>query len=294
MTAPVPAPITARRSVARTLAMVALVVVAAVVEMLPAPAIVRSVFAFPVLVLVTGHSLTRLVLDGWRPEHSTGPDRAGGDLDGLLRVVLPVLLGVLSLLAAVLALSAFGIAIGTRSAAVVVGGVGVGLSVLALPSRTRSGAGPGRVGLGRISLPGTTVVLAATVVMGVALIGAVTLRPVPVLPYAQISLDDPGVVAGSPLSAAPGASVPVHWVLRGYGGPLSLDPSVDVTVAGRPVPVTSVDAVGDAPAADGADVQRGAVRFAAPVATGLYDLRVRVGTNTPAPSVLVLRLRVGA
>jgi hypothetical protein len=286
------------RAVARlagTLALAAAVCAATALVVVPYPAPLQTVVAFPVLVLVAGHHGARLVLGHPQPTEVHADDDTG--VDGLLRTVLPVLLGMLSLMAVVLLLDVSGIPITTRNVAMGTGLVALVLLVIArwtapwsAKPTTRSPARPVRGAARRAVGP-----VVAVLVLSAAVAGAVALRRVPVERYAQLALDEPDVVAGRQVSAPIGAPVTLRWTLRGYGSPLpDTAPAVDVTVGEGPAMGVRAD-IGQAEPGTAPGVtteRRAAVTFTAPAATGLYDVRITVDSN---PSLLlVVGLKVTA
>lgn len=281
-------PSTAARP-AGTLVPAVAVCAATALAVLPSPVLLRSFVVFPVLVLVAGHHAARLVLGH--------PARDEEGVDGLLRTVLPVLLGTLALLAVVLLLGVSGIPIATTAVAVGTGSVAL---VLLLAARWRAprSAGttsgpPGRSVRGAARRAVRTAV--AVLVLSAAVAGAVALRPVPVERYTQLALAEPDAVAGRQLSAVTRTPVTLRWTLRGYGSSLSdAGPAVDVTVGqvpalgvraevGRVEPGTAPGVVAE---------RRGTVTFTAPAAPGRYDVRVTVHTDSPL--LLVVGLKVTA
>ncbi|GAA1299033.1 hypothetical protein [Saccharothrix xinjiangensis] len=273
---------------AATLALTVAVCAATALAAVPSPVPLRSLVAFPVLVLVAGHHGTALVL-GHRARRGAGAEDDPG-VDGLLRVVLPVLLGMLSLLAVVLLLGLSGIPISTASVA-----VGAGSAALALLLIARWGAAlPGApVWASRGAARRTAGVVVSVLVLCAAVAGAVALRPTPVERYTQLALDEPDVVAGRWLSAPSGAPVTLRWTLRGHGSALpDAEPAVGVTIGGAPASGVRVEAGRVEPGTGPGVVaeRRGAVTFTAPAAAGDYRVRVTVGPDTS--SLLVVGLRV--
>lgn len=270
-----------------TLVLAAAVCAATALAVLPSPVLLRSFVAFPVLVIVAGHHGARLVLGH--------PARDKEGVDGLLRTVLPVLLGTLGLMAVVLLLGVSGIPITTTGVAVGTGSVALVLLLAARwrvprPAGTTSGSLARSV---RVAARRAVPTAAAVLVLSAAVAGAVALRPVPVERYTQLALDEPDVVAGRQLSAGTGTPVTLRWTLRGYGSSLSdAGPAVDVTVGqvpavgvraevGRVEPGTAPGVVAE---------RRGTVTFTAPATPGRYDVRVTVDTDTSL--LLVVGLKV--
>jgi len=266
-----------------TLALAAAVCAATASAVVPSPVLLRSLVAFPVLVLVAGYQGTTLVLG----HPGRGTARAAGDtgVDGLLRTVLPVLLGLLSLMAVVLVLGASGIPIATTSVAV---GTGSAALILLLSSRwaaprsawraTGSVARSVRGAARRAVRP-----VVAVLVVVAAVAAAVALRPEPVERYTQLALDEPDAVAGRPLSAVKGSPVTLRWTLRGYGSSLpATGPAVRVMVGQVPASRVRADVgpveLGAAPGV--VAERRGTVTFAAPAGVGCYDVRITVGSDT--------------
>lgn len=278
-----------------TVVLAALVIVAAGVALLPVPVALRSLFVLPVLVLVAGHSVTRLVL-------------GGHPADGILRAVAPLLFGVLSLLVSVLLLAALGLSIDTASIALGADAVTLLLLLAArgptlLPHVEPEQSGYERVAwVGRATLRRAAGVVIAALVLAAAVAGAVALRPVPVESYTQLALTEPTVLAGRPLAARPGGPVTIRWTLRSYGFALT-DPRPDeqVTIGGVPVgqlfpaALPPVPDTGNGPRSDAVSRQDGSVGFTAPNNAGLYDVRITVTSAddpTGQPSLLVVTMEV--
>ncbi len=257
-----------------TVALAVAVVVSTVLALLPVPVVVRSVVVFPVLVIVAGFAAARLVLG-----------RDSGNGQGLVRVVLPGLLGMVSLLVVVLLLAVFRIPLGTPGVAV---GAGVAALVLLLIARGPGSEGsPVQVGavLRRLAGPGI-----AVLVLAGAVAGAVGFRPVDTPRYVQLALAG----SGEPVMARTNSQVSLRWVLRGYGAGLpSAPPVVGVRVGGAPAArLTSTVGAIETHAGQGfVDERSGAVSFAAPSKAGLYDVRVNIGTGSSAELVVQLEVR---
>lgn len=272
---------------AATLALVVAVCAATALAAVPSPIALRSFVAFSLLVLVAGYHGTTLVL-GHPARAEVGADGDTG-VGGLLRVVLPVLLGMLSLMAVASLLGLSGIPISTGSVAVGTGSTALVLLVIARWGAPRPGA-PGWAA--RRAARRAVRVAVAVLVLSAAVAGAVGLRPTPVERYAQLALDEPDVVAGRQLSARSGAPVTLRWTLRGYGSALpDAEPAVGVTIGGAPASGVRADVGPVEPGTEPGVVaeRRGAVTFAAPVAEGHYDVRVTVGSGTPLLLVVGLR-----
>lgn len=281
----------------------------------PAPTVLRALVVVPVLVGVAGSAAARLVL---------GPpgddDEAGAD--GLLRATLPIVLGIVALLGAVLIVGAAGVPVATPGIAVVAGAMALVLLLAArwrtLPPRWlaeisalwagqwREPAHPpeapvtsAAVRFRPVALPGlralraAATVTGAVLVLGAAVAGAIALQPAPVERYTQIALVGAPAVSGTPLTAPPGGVVAVDFSLSGYGGPLATaQPQVDIAVGGAPArsPVVITTPPVAAAADTGAvDVQSSSVKFLAPTNEGLYTVRITAG---PSQSVLVATLKV--
>jgi hypothetical protein len=276
-----------------TLPLAAVVCAATALAVAPSPVLLRSFVAVPVLVLVAGHHGATLVL-GHPPRCKASAD-GDTDLDGLLRTVLPVLLGMLSLMTVVLLLGVSGIPIATTSVAVGTGSVALVLLLIArwrVPRSARMASGSlGRSvrGAARRAVRPAVAVL----VLSAAVAGAVALRPVPVERYTQLALDEPDAVAGRQLSALIGTPVTLRWTLRGYGSSLpDTGPAVDVTVGQVPALGlrTDVGRVEPGTAPGVVAERRGTVTFTAPATAGLYDVRVTIRSDTPL--LLVVGLKV--
>ncbi|WNV85107.1 hypothetical protein [Umezawaea sp. Da 62-37] len=270
-----------------TVVLGAAVVGATALVLLDAPAVLRSVVALPVLVLVAGVSATGLLFGRGAPAGDTS------DVDPVLRLVLPVLFGLLSPLAVVLVLAVIGAPIGTAGVA-----VGTGTTALLLLGADRWSAPHAedaprvraRAAVRRAAGP----VLAAAV-LAAAVAGAAAMLPTRVESYAQFAFEEPGLVAGRPVVVQPGARVVLRWSLRGYGSALpAAEPPITVTVGGTPA--ADVDAVvgtREPGTAQGVvDARHGTVAFTAPPSGGLHDVVVVVGDG-PAASELTMRLAVG-
>ncbi|MEC3982636.1 hypothetical protein [Amycolatopsis sp. H20-H5] len=287
MTAPATRAVAAPRTV--TLALVAAVVVATALVLLSAPVVLRSVVAFPVLALIAGHSATGLLFGDGKADDSA-------ETEPVLRLVLPVLFGLLSLLVVVLLLAVLRIPIATTGVAA---GTGVAALLLLLADRRTTlltaatpVPAPRAPQLGVLARRAAGPAL-AIVVVAAAAAGAVALRPAPEQQYAQLAFDEPGVVTGQPLSARPGERVVLRWMVSGYGSALpAAEPAVAVRVGGKPASgVSAVVGAREAGTARGVvDDRRGMVTFTAPSATGLYDVEVVVGSDTA--STLTVRLAV--
>jgi hypothetical protein len=291
MTAQATRPVAGSRAV--TLALIVAVLAATALALVPSPVLVRSFVVFPVLVLVAGYCAARLVLGHREPGEGSADGVA--ELDGLLRAVLPVLLGMLSLTAVVLLLAVSGVPITTTSVAV---GAGSAALVLLLITRWRTLQSTGVVS-GSLSRSAREAArraawpAVAALVLAAAVTGAVALRPVPSARYTQLALAEPDVVAGKALSAPVGMPVTLRWTLRGYGSALpDAEPVVDVTVGRAPAAGVRVDLgrVGPGEAPGVVAERHGTVTFAAPTVAGRYDVRVTVGPDSPL--VLVVGLEV--
>ena len=249
-----------------TIALAAAVVCAVASVLVDAPTPLRALVAFPVLVLVAGHSAGTLV-SGRRAVPTE------------LRAALPVLLGMVVLLAVVLLIAVLGVPIAAGGVAIGAGAAALALLVIArwrtLVTRT---AEPPAWTVGAVARRWGGPV-AAVLVLSAATAVAVALRPVPVERYTQLALDEPAVIAGEPWSAPARSPVTLRWTQRGYGAGLpDAAPDVRVEVAGRPAVDVRADVGSVLP---GPPAQRyGAVRFTAPAAAGRYEVRVTVGADT--------------
>ena len=257
-----------------TVALAAAVVGATVLGLLPVPVIVRSFVVFPVLVVVAGWSVSRLVVG-----RSVG--------ESVLRASLPGLSGLLFLLVVVLLLAVVGVPVGTAEVVVGAGVAALGLVVAARwGTLLEPGGSPVRVVVGVRRLAGPVV---GVVVVVAAVAGAVAMRPVVVERYAQVALATPGV--GEPLSAQENGRVRLGWVLRGFGvGLPGSPPVVGVVVGGAPA-AQVVSRVGGLESGGGqgfVDERTGSVSFVAPGKAGLYEVRVDVGGSAD----LVVQLEV--
>lgn len=280
-----------------TLGLVVLVVGAIGLAVAPVPVPVRLVIVLPGLVLVAGSSAAGLVLG-----RRHGTDLTDGRPDGVLRVLLTVLLGLLSLLVSALLCPVLGLPISPQAVPVVTAAVTLTLLVLARWRTVLPGRGTvGELGTlpGWLSLRNGLGVAAAVLVLAAAVAGAVAMQPTTVERYTQISLDDPRVLRGDLLTVRPGADVALKWTMHSYG--LSLTdpgPTVEVTIGG--VPARGVTGQPSAPVPDHGGtgmISRfdGTVHFTAPAHEGLYTARITVtprGTPVSDPSVLVVTMRV--
>jgi hypothetical protein len=274
-----------------TLTLAGAVIAATALALLPSPVVLRALVVFPVLVLIAGRSAVELMLDNRKPVTSSAEEPA--EPEPILRAVLPVLLGMLSLLAVVLLLAALGIPIDTVGVAAGTGLVALVLLVIARwrtlvsPSAAAEPWSAGRV-VRRVAGPAI-----AAVVLAGAVAGAVALRPVPVEQYSQLALDEPGVVAGQQLSTKAGTPVALPWTLRGYGSALSdTAPAVHVTVGGAPATGLTTDTGPVRPDAEAGvvDERLGTVSFTAPTTAGRYDVVVTVGPATSGELVVQLEV----
>lgn len=280
-----------------TFGLVVLVGGATALALGPVPVPVRSVIVLPVLVLVAGSSAADLVLG-----RRAGNGMTDGRPDGVLRILLTVLLGLLSLLGSALLLTALGIPISPRAVPVVTAVVTLALLLLARWQTVLSGqsiAGEPATLSGRLSVRTVLGVATAVFVLAAAVAGAVAMQPRTVERYTQISLDDPGVLRGELLTVHAGADVGLTWTMHSYGFSLTdPDPTVGVTIGGVPARGMTVQPSTPVPDHSGAGLmsrQDGTVDFTAPAHEGLYTVRITViprGTPVSAPSVLVVTMRV--
>jgi hypothetical protein len=271
-----------------TLCLVGLVGLAVALTVAPAPVPVRALVVLPTLVLVAGGSAAALVLG--RSDRNGGAATAAADgerPDALLRPVLTVLFGLLALLASTLLLAVLRVPLSTRAVPLSTAGLTLVL-LLAARGRTvlpRRGAAAEPVPLpSRSSVRAGLGVTAAALLLVAAVAGAIAIQPTTVDRYTQLSLDNPGVVRGEPLTVAAGKRVLLRWTLSSYGYPLTrADPTVDVTVGGvAPVAVIVRQSSPGAAATVGtgpADRLTGTVDFVAPNAEGLYTTRLAITPN---------------
>jgi hypothetical protein len=285
-----------------TLCLVGFVGLAVALSVAPTPVPVRALVVLPALVLVAGGSAAALVLgrrdrargaaidavaaaDG--ADTATDGDGDGERPDALLRPVLTVLFGLLALLASTLLLAVLRVPLSTRAILLSTAGLTLVL-LLAARGRTvlpRRGAAAEPVPLpSRSSVRAGLGVTAAVLLLVAAVAGAIAIQPTTVDRYTQLSLDNPGVVRGEPLTVAAGRRVLLRWTLSSYGYPLTrADPTVDVTVGGvTPVAVIarqsspgSAATVGTGPV----DRLAGTVDFVAPNTEGLYTTRLAITPN---------------
>jgi hypothetical protein len=283
-----------------TLCLVGFVGLAVALSVAPTPVPVRALVVLPALVLVAGGSAAALVL-GRRDRTrgaaidavaaadvaDTATDGDGERPDALLRPVLTVLFGLLALLASTLLLAVLRVPLSTRAILLSTAGLTLVL-LLAARGRTvlpRRGAAAEPVPLpSRSSVRAGLGVTAAVLLLVAAVAGAIAIQPTTVDRYTQLSLDNPGVVRGEPLTVAAGRRVLLRWTLSSYGYPLTrADPTVDVTVGGvTPVAVIarqsspgSAATVGTGPV----DRLAGTVDFVAPNTEGLYTTRLAITPN---------------
>ena len=309
-----------------TLAAAALVVAVCALTLTLTP----TPLVLPVVVGVAGWSAARLVV-GPRADSAAGStaggptgdlpdapragsadvrsgDAVGGTDDGLLRATLPVVLGTLALLGAVLLAAALGWRIDTPAITVAAGLVALGLlgtarwrTLLPAPAeespesadspRRESPHTPSKTQTRRVEkgdspwAGGGARVVAAGLVLAAATAAAVALQPVPVERYTQLALDPGVALAGAPVAARPDAPVTLAWSLAGYGG--SQDgppPPVAVTVGGaaaRDLRVAVEPPSAADPTTGAVDVRPGTVTFRAPATEGLYPVHV---TGPPSAS----------
>ncbi len=281
-----------------TLGLVVVVMGAIGLAVAPVPVPVRLVIVLPGLVLVAGSSAAALVLG-----RRHGTDLTDGRRpDGVLRILLTVLLGLLSLLLSALLCPVLRIPISPQGVPVVTAAVTLTLLLLTrwrtlLPSQgtvSKLATLPGW-----LSLRNVLGVAAAVLVLAAAVAGAVAMQPTTVERYTQISLDDPRVLRGGLLTVHPRADVGLKWTMHSYGFSLTdPDPTIDVTIGG--VPAHGVTGQPSAPVPDHGGtgmISRldGTVHFTAPAHEGLYTARITVtphGTPVSDPSVLVMTMRV--
>jgi|GEM_PF-4542457 len=262
---------------ARLHALGRLVVVAVAVALMPAWVPLRVLIVLPVLVLVAGWSATVLVL---------GPRR---NHDDPLRVLLPVLLGVLSLFLAVIMLLTLRVGLGPVAVPVATGTVAMVL-LLATPWRgVKAGVrGYPLMGLAsyRSRIRPALTVAAAVLVLGAAVTGAAAMQPQAVEQYTQLSIDDTEPHRGLPLTARSGGRVALHWTLRSHGYPLT-DPAPAVQLSIGDLPATWLNMGANPPTASpvgagSTSTQVGETGFAAPARPGLYRVQISVApTGTP-------------
>ncbi|GAA1893487.1 hypothetical protein [Lapillicoccus jejuensis] len=275
------------------LAGVALVASAVGIALAGAPSPVRTLFSLPVVVLVAGRALGALVL-GARP----APERRAVVDEGTLRVVVPVLLGVVAALGSALLLGlvltpALGVRVTTTSLLVAAGAVAAALHLVATAGRRTGG---GRHDRRRTALVARRVVLpalGAVLLLVGAVAGARALLTERVERYTQLALTDPPISSPDGLVVAPGARVTVGWVLRAYDEPLPTDPPVTLTVAGAAAgEVTRGEAAPPADATGATASRAGTVSATAPTTPGLYRVALTVGDAGAAQTLdLVLEVR---
>jgi len=281
-----------------TLGLVGLVGLAVALAVAPTPVPIRALFVLPTLVMVAGGSAAALVL-GRR-----GGNAADGEPpDALLRPVLTVLFGLLTLLGSTLLLAVPRVPLSTRAIALSTAAVTL---VLLLAARGRTVA-PRRGSAGEpVRLPSRSSVraglgvTAAVLLLAAAVAGAIVIQPKTVDRYTQLSLDNPAVVRGEPLTASAGTRVVLRWTLRSYGYPLTrAEPRADVTVGGVAAVAVIVRQSPPVPAdtAGIGSVSRldGTVEFVAPNNEGLYTTQIAIAPSA-APATdrteLVVTLQV--
>ena len=257
---------------------------AVVLVLTSAPVVLRSLVALPILVAVPGFALSRLVI---RPDldDPVGISRAGVSV---LRVTLPVLLGVLVLLADALTLNLLRISLSAR--ALVLGEVVFSLFLLAIGFVPALRARP--VGVLRWTTAQWRVAAGAVLALGL-LIGAVatarSLQPAPVrTPYQAVELTSPA--PGTDLVAAPGESVSLGWSVTGFDGAVAGATPV-LTVAGRPPAALKTELFPQSASGSSDFAERGTATFTAPGAAGAYRVQVRIGTDSTVSALLTVRGR---
>lgn len=273
---------------------IALVALACTLALTAAPTAVRSLVSLPLVVLVAGRAVTVLVLG--RDRAVLGTERRSVVDVGTLRLVAPLLFGVIAALGSILVLDlVLRVGITTSSVVLAAGVIAAALHVAAGPGRRTPSP---RTSWRRVSLLVRGVwlpALVAVLLLVVATGGARALEAQRVERYSQLTLLDPALYRQGGLVAAPGGRVTVGWVLRGYDEPLPAHPPVALTVAGAPatdVRTAEQDAPVDATGATAA--RAGTVAATAPDAPGLYRVALTVGDTgdgTGQTLYLVLEVR---
>jgi hypothetical protein len=192
----------------------------------PVPTMLRVGAALPILVLVAGWALAMLL-------GAVGP-RGRSSETPLADAVLPLLLGVVALLAVVVVLDAAGRRL--TPATIAIGVAGLTLALLAgIGGRgtAASGSRPAtRAVVGR-----ALAVVAAAVLLTGAVVGARSMQPVHRECYTNTVLTGPQSAITGQISATAGEQVTVAWMTYSYGFVLpDVAPDVVVTVAGREPP----------------------------------------------------------
>lgn len=266
----------------------AVVVLACALSVLGAPTPLRALVALPVLLLVAGRAVTVLVLG--RDRAVLGSARRSVVDEDTLRLVAPLLFGVIAALGSILVLGlVLRVRLTTTSVVVALGVVAAALHLAAtLGRRTPSPrTSRRRVALlvQGIWLPS----LVAVVLLVAATGGARAVEAQRVERYTQLTLLDPSYYDKGSLTAAPGARVTLGWVLRGYDEGLPDRPPVTVTVAGAPA--SGLQSRYDAPPADGTDAsaaRAGTVSLLAPTTPGLSRVALTVGAGDGAQTLYLL------
>ena len=262
--------------------LVAALALAVVLVLASAPVVLRSLVALPILVAVPGYALTCLVVRADRDD-SVGIGRAGVTV---LRVTLPVLLGVLVLLADALTLNLLRISLSAQ--ALVLGDAVFALVLLAIGYLPALRARP--AGGQRRTAAQWRVAAGAVLSLGL-LIGAVatarSLQPAPVrTPYEAVQLISPA--PGADLVAAPGDPVSLGWSVTGFDGAAAGATPV-LTVAGQPPAALKTELIPRSASGSADFAARGTATFTAPAAAGVYRVQVRIGTGSTVSTLLTVR-----
>lgn len=262
----------------------AAVVMATALVLLDAPVTLRTLVALPILTLVTGAGLMRMIL---------GP---ATDTDPLLRCGFAVACALLALITITIAIAGAQLPIGTTSVAL--GTAGVALVTILVDHR-RTADRPGQ------DLPAVVrragAVLVSVLVLAAAVWGASALIPPRVEIYSVATFADGSPAASGPIAVLRGQPVTLEVIMRYFGEQPTAAPTATVVVGGSPardVAITSGSLVdgelagagpdwrrtpgiddggqGDPPSAS----QRSTITLTAPTKRGYYALTLTVAAGS--------------
>jgi hypothetical protein len=190
----------------------------------PAPTLVRVGAALPILVLVAGWALAAFL-------GAVDPRGRSAETHLLADVVLPLVLGVVALLAVVVGLAAAGRRLTPATIAIAVAGFTL---VLLAGIRGRGTAASGsRPPTGAVAQRVLAIVAAAVLLAG-AVVGARSMQPVHREWYTNTVLTGPRSAITGQISATAGEPVTLTWMTYSYGFILpDAAPDVVVTFSGR-------------------------------------------------------------
>ncbi|WP_418004904.1 hypothetical protein ACNO8X_08275 [Mycobacterium sp. PDNC021] len=266
----------------RPLAQVSALAAAAVAVVATAPVPLR-VLALAALVLIPGTAAVHLLFSspGGSPRAERRPRAPLAD--PAIRLPLTVVFGVVELLAVVLVVNVAGLTIDGRSVALGTALLGAVLVVTVAAVADRTTDMTSGVSLFRARLPAlgqkTAAAMAAVIVLGGGLAGAIALQPKNTETYTTLTFLDPSWLSAAEQSATAGAPVRINWELRAFGyRPDARTIGVTVRIDGVDNPDLALDIrlLTDAAGTGQSTDFYGAVTFPAPVAPGRHLVQLLV------------------